>query len=52
MHNFVEKEIGHAFLGDAEEDDFGPVSDLLDLGVIIQLPIFALSVVGLLAHKY
>jgi hypothetical protein len=52
MHNFVEKEIGDAFLGDAEEDDFCPVSELLDYRVIIQLPIFGLSVIGLLAHEY
>jgi hypothetical protein len=42
MDNFIEKEIGHAFLGDAEEDDFGPVSEVSDLGVIVQLPIFSL----------
>ena len=52
MHNLVEKEIGHALLGDAEEDDFGPVTEVTDLGVIVQLPIIGLSVNGLLAHEY
>jgi hypothetical protein len=45
MHNLVEKEIGHAFLGDAEEDDFGPVTEVSDLGVIVKLPIFGLPVI-------
>jgi hypothetical protein len=45
MHNLVEKEIGDALLGDAEEDDFGPVTKVSDFGVIVQLPIFGLSVI-------
>ena len=51
MHNFVEKEVGHALLGDAEEDDFGPVSEVSNRSVIVQLPIFGLSVIGLLANE-
>ena len=52
MHNLVEKEIGDALLGDAEEDDFGPVSEVSDLGVIVQLPIFSLLFIRLLTHEH
>ena len=52
MHNLVEKEIGHAFLGDAEEDDFGPVTEVSDLGVIVKLPKSGLSVIRLLTHEH
>jgi hypothetical protein len=51
MHNFVEKKIGHALLGDAEEYDVRPVFEVSDLGVIVQLPSFGLPIINLLAHE-
>jgi hypothetical protein len=51
MHNFVEKKIGHALLGDAEEYDVRPVFEVSDLGVIVQLPSFGLPIIDLLAHE-
>lgn len=52
MHNLIDEEIGHALLGDAEEDDIGPVFKFSEMAVIIELPSFYLSVIGCLAHEH
>lgn len=51
MHNFVEKEVGHAVLRDAEEDDVRPVFEVSDSGIIIELPSFSLPIIDLMAHE-